>query len=565
MTVVTQPAIQFVGGEQVVFNPAKPLAELGPHDIRLRVDACGLCFSDTKLLHAFTSHPRKSAVVRVEADAIGASQGGFDPNQPPAERLAALAASPQYVPGEAPVVPGHEVTGHIVAIGSAVTGHEVGQRVLVQTDYRHLPTPGSNAALGYTFDGGLQPYLTVDERVVIDPATGDHFLIPVGDQPTNSAVALCEPWACVEAAYAWGERQAIKPGSTVLVVAETGRTDPGLAGLLAAAGPGRVDLLADAVDLAGLPNLCRIEDIGSGPYDDIVYLGSDADKLERLAELLGFGGLLVFALGGGRLARPVQIDVGRVHYDLIRLAGTTGESVAQAYASIPALTEIRPGNKVAIIGSAGPMGLMHTMRAAVAGVPGVSIVAADVDDARLAHLAALVAPVAAAHGVPLACQNSANEPLAGGFDYISVMVPSPGLVAQAINLAGPGAIVNAFAGFAVGTMAALDLEAMAERGIYLMGTSGSRIRDMRAILAKVESGVLDTNVSLDAVCGLAGVPDALAAIANRTSTGKIMVYPSLTDFGLVRLVDLATVRPDVAALMDGPRWTSAAEAALLHR
>lgn len=45
----------------------------------------------------------------------------------------------------------------------------------------------------------------------------------------------------------------------------------------------------------------------------------------------------------------------------------------------------------------------------------------------------------------------------------------------------------------------------------------------------------------------------------RTSGGKIMVYPQLHDLGLVRLVDLPRVMPEVAALMDGGRWTAAAE------
>lgn len=49
----------------------------------------------------------------------------------------------------------------------------------------------------------------------------------------------------------------------------------------------------------------------------------------------------------------------------------------------------------------------------------------------------------------------------------------------------------------------------------------------------------------------------------RTSGGKIMVYPRLHDLGLVRLVDLPRVLPEVAALMDGGRWTAAAEKALL--
>ena len=60
----TQHAIQIVGVDEFVLNPAKPVDEVGPHQMLLKVEACGICFSDTKLLHAFDSHPRKAEVIR---------------------------------------------------------------------------------------------------------------------------------------------------------------------------------------------------------------------------------------------------------------------------------------------------------------------------------------------------------------------------------------------------------------------------------------------------------------------------------------------------------------------
>jgi len=133
----TQHAIQIVGPGQLVHNRAKPVPVPGPTQLVVKVEAVGICFSDTKLLKAFSTHLRKAEVT-----------GGID--------AATLAEIPSYVPGELPLVPGHEVAGRIVAVGVAVRHHAVGERVLVQTDYRHLPTPGSNAAFGYNFEGGLQ-------------------------------------------------------------------------------------------------------------------------------------------------------------------------------------------------------------------------------------------------------------------------------------------------------------------------------------------------------------------------------------------------------------------------
>ena len=124
--------------------------------------------------------------------------------------------------------------------------------------------------------------------------------------------------------------------------------------------------------------------------------------------------------------------------------------------------------------------------------------------------------------------------------------------------------INIFAGFAAGTRAALDLDAVLAKGIYLFGTSGSGIPDMQAVLAKLERGELDTNISVDAVCGMEGVAEALAAVEARTSGGKIVVYPALHELGLVRLAELAERFPAAAAALAamgaGPR---AAEDALL--
>jgi threonine dehydrogenase-like Zn-dependent dehydrogenase len=535
----TQHAIQFVGADEVVHNAEKPMYELGPHQLLLAPEACGICFSDTKLLHAFVAHPRKSEVL-----------SGLS-----AEELAEI---PSYRPGDLPGVPGHEAVGRIVAVGAEVAHHRVGERVLVETDYRHLPTARSNAAFGYNFEGALQEYVVLDERMILDPDTGERFLIPVGEGPSASAIALVEPWACVEAAYAWGERQTLKAGGRLLVVADA---VDGLDDLLAQSTPASVTVVG-AAEVSGAVHADALDEV-AGTFDDIIYAGSDAATAEALGARLGFGGVLDVVLAGGTFERRVSIDVGRVHYDLIRYTGTAGSNAATGYARIPAQCELRRDERIAIVGAAGPMGLMHTMRTAVSGVPGITMDAVDVDDARLAHLAAVVAPVAEANGVPASFRNSRTDPLEPGYSYVAAMVPAPFLIAQAVDLAAEGAIVNAFAGFAIGTMAELDLTAIATKGIYLVGTSGSRIQDMVAMLAKLESGQLDTNVSLWAVTGMAGVADALASVNNRTSGGKIMVYPSLHDLGLVTLDELPATLPTVAAALVDGRWTRAAEEALL--
>ncbi len=553
----TQHAIQFTGPGVVVHNPAKSVPAPGPTQLILQVEAVGICFSDTKLLHAFTGHPRKSGVL-----------AGLAPE--------VLAEIPSYVPGDAPVVPGHEVAGRIVAVGDRVAQHRVGERVLVQTDYRHLPTAGANAAFGYNFEGGLQEYVLLDERMLLDPETGERFLIPVDEVPSGSAVALLEPWACVEKSYASRERGTLTLGGRLLVVADPGRALTGLAALVGAARPGSATaLLADEAQASGLEAIAgareipvhrvtALEDLVGERFDDIVYLGADADRIEALGDLLAPRGVIDIALGGARVGRAVAVDVGRIHYDLLRWVGSPGDDAAAGYASVPADGELRDGDGVAIVGAAGPMGFMHVIRATTAGLHGLRLAAIDIDDARLAHLADVAAPLAAAAGVEASFVNSrVTPPEDAAYSYVGVMVPAPALVVQAVAMAAAGARINLFAGFAVGTRAALDLDVIIGRGLFLFGTSGSEIRDMKAVLARLELGRLDTNVSVDAVAGMEGVEEALAAVEARSSGGKIVVYPQLHDLGMVRLGDLAERLPEVAAKLRDGRWTREAEEALL--
>ncbi len=549
----TEHAIQIVDAGRVLHNRGKVVPVPGPYQVLVRMEACGICFSDTKLLHAFADHPRKSVVY-----------SGLDP--------AVLAEIPSYVPGRLPTVPGHEPVGRIVAAGDRVRRHRVGERCLIQTDYRHLSTTAANAAFGYNFEGGLQEYVLLDERVIIEPETGERFLIPVGEEPSSSAVALVEPWACVEASYVHLERRGPLGGGRMLIVADAGHAVDGLAELLAMGRPARLTALAveaaarQALETAGFTVMsdAGLTDLPRQGFDDIVYFGADASRIEILQDCLAFGGLINVVTGGLLVGRPVAVDVGRVHYDLTRWVGTAGSSATAGYAAIPADGELGAGDRMAVVGAAGPMGLMHVARAASAGLAGSSITAIDIDDARLERLRQAAGPIARAHSVELTLVNSRSVTVVPGFSYIAMMVPAAALVGQTVALAGSGCRINIFAGFASGTRAEVDLDGYIERSCYFLGTSGSRIPDMQAVLRKLESGELDTNISLDAVAGFEGVAEALAAVEGRTATGKIMVYPSLPDLGLVRLSELADRFPSVAAALEDGRWTKAAEEELLR-
>ncbi|MDY6913546.1 MAG: alcohol dehydrogenase catalytic domain-containing protein [Planctomycetota bacterium] len=549
----TQYAVQLIGPGELKLNTHKPVPRPKGRQILLRVEAVGLCFSDLKLLKLFSAHPRKSKII-----------SGL-----PAADLAGLAG---YVPGDAPTVPGHEAVCRIAAVGPDVRHYKVGQRCMVQADFRQLATAGANAAFGYNIEGGLQQYALLDERVVVDPATGEQFLMPVSNTLSASAACLVEPWACVENSYASQERRTIKAGGRLLVAAEPGRSIEGLAESFSPKGrPAAVTAACteqaqlEAIRALGAP-LSRCEqlaDLADEGFDDIVYFGAKKAALDVLNDKLAAYGIINIVVAGERIGRPVSINVGRVHYGRTRWIGTKSSNAAESYKVITATGEIHPGQAVAVIGAGGPMGQMHVIRDICSGVAGISVVATDLDDVRLAALHAKAGPLAAERNVPFRLVNTRAKPLDETFDYFALMAPVGQLVADAIRHARDGCRISIFAGIPTATKYELDMDTYIERRCFMFGTSGSELSDMRTILAKVESGRLDANCSVDAVSGMAGAADGIAAVENRAVAGKIVVYPSLADVRLVPLKQLAERFPTVAGKLNRGMWCKAAEDELL--
>ena len=301
----SQNAVQLVGPGRLLLNREKDVPKPGPRQIVVKVEAVGLCFSDLKLWNQFSAHPRKRKIVSGIAQEV-------------------LQEIPSYVPGELPTVPGHEVSCRIVAVGSQVTRHKVGERCLVQTDYRTLPTNGSNAAFGYNFEGGLQEYVLMDERVVVDAATGVRSLIPVSEDPSASAVALVEPWACVENSYSTKNRRTLAPGGRLLVVADAGHV---VAGLESAAQPGQppasVTIVAPAEVDMSLGGLQRDSVTGARPgvsFRTPPSTTSSTSERPRRRSTCSMTSSPPVALSmsswqARRSAAPVSVGVGRVHYE----------------------------------------------------------------------------------------------------------------------------------------------------------------------------------------------------------------------------------------------------------
>jgi threonine dehydrogenase-like Zn-dependent dehydrogenase len=409
----------------------------------------------------------------------------------------------------------------------------------------------------------------MDERVITSPE-GDSMLIPVSEGLSASAVAFVEPWACVEDAYASRERQGLRQDGRMLAVGDAEVTGDVFGNLFNRYGrPVQITWVSRFPAPAGLGDAVHkaknISELADACYDDVIYFGSQASSVESLFAKVAARGLVNIVLCGGRFDRDVLTPVGRVHYGGIRVVGTVGADPAESMKYIPETGEVRAGDKINVIGAGGPMGTMHVIRNICQGVEGISVFAGDVDQNRLAGLTKTAEPLAKKNRVKYEPYNTLKEKVADAFDYTVLMVPEPELVAASVENAAAGGIINIFAGIPATVSAETDLNAYIEKQLYFIGTSGSVLEDMRRVLAKVESGNLDTDVSVAAVCGLDGASEGIRAVEKRQIAGKIIVYPVCKGLRLTELAKLKEKMPEVAEYLSDGTWNKKAEEALLKK
>ncbi|AKJ64532.1 alcohol dehydrogenase catalytic domain-containing protein [Kiritimatiella glycovorans] len=534
----TQNAVQLTGPDELVLNHEKPVHRPGPHQIVGRVRVVGLCFSDLKLLKQFDKHVRKSEVVE-----------GIDP--------AVLAENPAYVPGDKPAVPGHEPVIEVLEVGSEVSGVRPGERYVIQADWRWLRTGQSNGAFGYNFEGALQEYVLLDQRLLRSPE-GDSMLLPATPSDySDSAFALVEPWACVEISYRERQRRRMHAGGRALVVCGRDRD------------PGDLDAFFEHYgrpeEIVRVENRDALEKLEDGGFDDLLYFGADAELVPLLFDKARKDALILIVQCGEKFGAPVKTAVGAVHYRGLRLAGTPGSDPAEALAAIPENGEPPARARARIVGAAGPMGTMHVVRLLSMGEE-VTVHAEDLERERLDALTKVAAPVAEERGNRFEAYNPREEDRGAETEYeLQVTtVPVPALVEEAVQKAARGGLINIFAGIPADKSGQIDLDRYIERGLYFIGTSGSEMEDMRAVLDHVAEGRLDTNTSVAAVCGLDGAIDGIRAVEHRTIAGKIMVYPACRGMQLTPLEQLDRVSPEAAKALQGGVWNREAEEALIR-
>ena len=290
-------------------KPARwPTPRPAPDQILVRSDAVGLCYSDVKIIRQGGSHPRLY---------------GRD-----------LARRP--------IVQGHEVTMTVVEVGEAWRDRfRPGQRFALQADFYYR---GRNLAYGYVFTGGLAQYSLLGAAAL----DGDEgcYAIPVPEGLGYAEVALTEPWACVEAAYVPRRRLHVKADGVLWIIGRPGLEGAYRLGATLLGAPPR-KIIATDVPAALLDQItwpapvlrdgltpadyaCLAQAETDGGFDDIIVLDPTAEVLDGLPEAIATGGLINL-IGERPLGRPVQVDVGRVHYDYVVYVGTRGPDIGAAY------------------------------------------------------------------------------------------------------------------------------------------------------------------------------------------------------------------------------------------
>jgi len=524
----------------------------GDDELLVRHDACGLCFSDIKVIKAGQSHPR---IYREMKDD--------------------------------PVILGHEISMTVVKVGKDLQDqYHIGDRFTIQAD---IFVDGIGYAYGYEIQGGLSEYNIIDKRIL----NGDdgNYLIPVQRETGYAESALTEPWACVIAAYQLDYRTKIKHKGNMWIIG-TGVNRPFVIndGFDEYSHPGKLFY-------SGLPDdfkswifdktqnfdiqLIEIPDVmnpvftqwGVTQIDDLIILGNTPELVESASPYLADFGICAIVTNQP-FERKVSIDIGRIHYNRWVYVGTSELDIANAYSQVPVRSKLKPGGTAWFVGAGGPMGRMHVQRALqIKDCPSI-IVCTDVSDLRLNDLYISYAAEAKSRGIEFICLNpmKKDEYMAGlkrfadsGFDDIIVLAPVVPVINEASEYLANKGVMNVFAGLARGSMITVDLSNTYMKDTRIIGHSASTIDDLRLMLHQAESNELSPNRSVAAVGSLNAAKEGLKALEETRYPGKVVIYPHIKEFPLTALTDLKKTLPKVyERLKDGREWTVEAEIAFFE-
>lgn len=269
-----------------------PLPEPGEHDVEVRLEYCGICPWDVRAYRG-------------------------------------LASGIEY-----PRLLGHEASGRVTRVGSAVRSVKVGQTVVVNFIVSCGTCPACRRGLSNICQRPTYGRGGFAEAVVV-PETN---IYPFRDESTLQAAAFTEPLSCVLR----GERMLnIQPGETVLVL---GAGPIGLMHMqVARLFGGRAlvaDVRAERLAVASELGADAVIDTSQGGLKDAVLAATDGWGADAAAITVGSARLVEETLGvlarGGRMnifagiypKEPVSLDPNLIHYRELQVVASSDSTPA---------------------------------------------------------------------------------------------------------------------------------------------------------------------------------------------------------------------------------------------
>jgi threonine dehydrogenase-like Zn-dependent dehydrogenase len=344
------------GPENLWFGEV-PVPAVGDNQLLCRVDAAGVCTSILKIIDQGSGHPLL---------------GGWDP-------------------ARYPIILGDEGSLTVVRTGKKLRGrYTPGVRFGLQPAVDHTPLLHRNryhagagqmhkCAVGYTLGGCLAEYILIQEEVL---EGGCLVPLPDGELP-YFAVALAEPISCVLSAQKRHTHllrgsahnpavllTGLLPGGTTIILGAgiMGRINCELAmrfkpGKLVISDPRAERLrnarrsLAARAQAAGIAfHALDPKKLAGGFQADDIIVAVGSNRVQQQAfSLLKAGGVINLFGGLSETERFLKLDSRQVHYDEIKIVGSSGGDPSDLADALGALARgaVDPGNYVFAVGSLG--------------------------------------------------------------------------------------------------------------------------------------------------------------------------------------------------------------------
>ena len=243
---------------------------------------------------------------------------------------------------EKPVIVGHELCGKILQIGSAVSGWEVGQKVVLQPALKQKS--GYDPGYSFQYIGGNTQYAIVPE-IVLDrgcllPYEGEGYF----------AGSLAESLGCCIRGFKglyhtdytnYVRTDGPKKGGRMAILGGAGPMGIGCAEIAKSMGVSQIVITdIDPERLAAAKKACPyveyvntgkmedpvnyLRDLSDGGFDDVLVMVPVSDLLSMAEQICGEDGCINFFAGPADHGLQGSINLYRIHYEGIHLVGTAG-------------------------------------------------------------------------------------------------------------------------------------------------------------------------------------------------------------------------------------------------